>query len=410
MPADTGQSLPAFKIAYVSGPVDARKIHADALAQREPEYFGTSYLAQLIRLVRAAGGRSVVVTTLPELAYDERASGDRLINIPPPTRAWGVRFHLAMLLWSWRALRLLWRERPDVAVLTASQNYLFMLAPLRLRGTRLVVSLHCALWPKFGREPASWRWLRWLNKLTVLGDVVAIQCVSADIREQVRATVPGIGDRVAVFRPTYDPRQFGGIALPQFPAASRFRVLFVGRIEANKGPFDLLEAARLLRARADMPAFAVDFAGEGAALDDLRAEIRDTGLDDICMAHGVCSADAVRALYTSAHIVVVPTRSDFEEGYNKVCAEAILARRPLVTSAACPALDDVREASVEARVDDVDSYADAIHALATDATLYREKVDAADRIRDIYFDVSHSYAAVLTRSLARAGIDVSASV
>ncbi len=391
-------------VAYLSGPVDARKIHADALASREPEYFGTSYLGQLLGLVRARGGQSVVVTTLPDLAYDEQIAGDRLVNIAPSMSLGGVRYHLAMLAWSVRTLRLLWGERPDAVVLTASQNYFFMFAPLRLRGTAIIVSLHCTLWPKFGRVPRSWVWFRWLNARLIFRHAAAIQCVSADIRDQVVATVPEIAARVTVFRPTYDPRQFDGISPPDLGARDPFRILFVGRVEANKGPFDLLAVAAKLCATANMPRFRIDFCGEGGDMERLRAAVVDLGLAERCFVHGVCDADRVRAFYSQSHIVVVPTRSDFEEGYNKVCAEAILAGRPVVTSAACPALADISAAAVEVCVDDIDSYVGAILCLATDEALYLEKAAAARIARIQYFDTSASYAAHLEAALLRFGI------
>ncbi len=390
-------------IAYVSGPVDARKIHADARASREPSYFGTSYLAQLLNLVWAGKGRSVIVTTVPDLAYDEQIGSDRLVNIALPAHLGGLRYHLAMLGWALRTLRLLWRERPDVAVLTAGANYFFLLAPLRLRGTAIIVSMHCTLWPKFGRVPRSWRWFRWLNAQLIFRHAAAVQCVSSDIRDQIVATVPEIADRVTVFRPTYAPDQFEGIRPPDFTSRNPFRILFVGRVEANKGPFDLLSAASLLSMNGAMPDFRIDFCGEGSDLVQLQAAVNDLGLTDRCLVHGVCDADRVRAFYGDSHIVVVPTRSDFEEGYNKVCAEAVLAGRPVVTSAACPALADIREAALEARVDDIDSYADAILRLATNEALYNEKVAAARAASAQYFDSRSSYAARLGSTLSRLG-------
>lgn len=391
-------------IAYVSGPVDARKIHADAAATREPAYFGTSYLAQLLRLAHSRGGRAVVVTTLTDTHYDTRAGDDRLVNLAPPTGIGGLRFHIAMMVWGLRTLRLLWRERPDVAVLTAGANYFFLFAPLRWRGTSIIVSLHCTLWPKFGRAPRSWAVFRWLNARLIFRHAVSIQCVSSDIRDQVVATVPEVADRVRVFRPTYDPKQFDGIRAPDFASRDPYRILFVGRIEANKGPFDLLAVAAKLHADTRMPAFRIDFCGGGGDLALLRTRVEQHGLAGLCFVQGVCDADRVRTFYGDSHIVVVPTRSDFEEGYNKVCAEAVLAGRPVVTSAACPALADIRDAAVEALVDDIDSYVDAILRLATDPALYAEKCNGAASVREQYFDPGASYGACLEASLERLGV------
>jgi glycogen synthase len=153
-----------------------------------------------------------------------------------------------------------------------------------------------------------------------------------------------------------------------------------------------------------MPWFRIDFCGEGSDLESLRMAVSDRHLDDRCFVHGVCNADRVRTFYGDSHIVVVPTRSDFEEGYNKVCAEAVMAGRPVVTSAACPALDDVRQAALEVRVDDIASYVDAIVQLATDELLYRAKAAATRAVSELYFDSQSSYAVRLKTTLSRLAI------
>ena len=43
-----------------------------------------------------------------------------------------------------------------------------------------------------------------------------------------------------------------------------------------------------------------------------------------------------------------------------VCAEAILAGRPVITSPVCPALDYVRDAAVEVSPDNIEQYCEAI--------------------------------------------------
>ena len=64
--------------------------------------------------------------------------------------------------------------------------------------------------------------------------------------------------------------------------------------------------------------------------------------------------------FASSHAVIVPTTSRFEEGFNMVCAEAILAGRPVITSAVCPALAYIREAAIEVQPDNIDQYYQAI--------------------------------------------------
>jgi glycosyltransferase involved in cell wall biosynthesis len=54
-----------------------------------------------------------------------------------------------------------------------------------------------------------------------------------------------------------------------------------------------------------------------------------------------------REMFGRCHVVLVPTRSSYSEGFNAVVAEAILSGRPVITSKLCPAIELVRDAVVE---------------------------------------------------------------
>lgn len=78
-----------------------------------------------------------------------------------------------------------------------------------------------------------------------------------------------------------------------------------------------------------------------------------------------------------------------------VCAEAILAGRPLVTSAVCPALEYVKEAAVEVPPDDVPAYCRALLDLANDRGLYERKIAACKPIQEQFYDVSNGWGSKL---------------
>ncbi len=83
-----------------------------------------------------------------------------------------------------------------------------------------------------------------------------------------------------------------------------------------------------------------------------------------------------------------------------VCAEAILAGRPVITSAVCPALAYVKEAAVEVQPDNVDQYHDAILRLSDDAEFYDMKQQACRPLQAQFYNRDNSWAeklkAVLT--------------
>jgi glycosyltransferase involved in cell wall biosynthesis len=96
-----------------------------------------------------------------------------------------------------------------------------------------------------------------------------------------------------------------------------------------------------------------------------------------------------------AHVLIVPTTTDFIEGFNQVVVEGVLAGRPVITSSICPALSYVRDAVVEVAPDDVQGYGDAIVRLREDRGLYEEKRLACLAYQPQFYDLKQSWAAAL---------------
>ena len=107
----------------------------------------------------------------------------------------------------------------------------------------------------------------------------------------------------------------------------------------------------------------------------------------------------MKDMYSRSHVVVVPTRTDFVEGFNQVIAEAVLAHRPVITSAVCPALDYVREAAIEVAPDDVAAYGDAILSLCDDSALHESKISACESLRSQFLDLDNAWNAQLAIAL-----------
>lgn len=105
------------------------------------------------------------------------------------------------------------------------------------------------------------------------------------------------------------------------PADDVLRILFVGRLIANKGPQVLVSAARMLRER--NVAFTVTFVGDGPLRSTIEQEAR--GLPVVC----VGSSDDVSTWMQSSHVVVRPS---FTEGHPLTVLEAMASRRCVVAS------------------------------------------------------------------------------
>jgi|GEM_PF-480111 len=392
-----------IRIAYLSGPCDAPAVYAEWSERRQQDYFGSNYMKQFLQLCDDLDANSYVITTLPG-EFNQCQRGRFIFdNHPTPSGLKGVGYHVAFLPWFARIIPRIIRFRPDALIVTESQSYWFFLFCLRWFGIPIIPSFHCVLWPKYGHRKWSSRVLWQLNRLLILKYLKAIVVTSNDITRQViellGAKQSSHIDFVRHF-PTYSISQFGSIPLPTFVPRHPFRVIFAGRIETQKGVYDLLEIARRLDVERK-GSFHFDICGDGGELDHLRKRIIDLKLEEVVSCHGHCNAQKLSLLLGASHAWVVPTKSDFEAGFEMVCAEAILANRPLITSAVCPALEDVREATVEVQPDNVDQYYQGILKLNDDIDFYSCKQTACIALQKPFYNPKNSWGTKIKEVLAR---------
>jgi hypothetical protein len=82
------------------------------------------------------------------------------------------------------------------------------------------------------------------------------------------------------------------------------------------------------------------------------------------------------------------------------CAEAILSDLPLITSAACPALEYLASASCEVRADDVEGYARAIEGLKDSPLLYERMQTACLGLKQQFFHYDRSWDRAMRMALS----------
>jgi glycosyltransferase involved in cell wall biosynthesis len=204
------------------------------------------------------------------------------------------------------------------------------------------------------RPDAGWRgWVA--TRMSPLSTRVA--CVSAAARA---AAVAQGGDpsRLVVVPNGIDLSRFRPLP-PADPA--RPRVVFLGRLEPQKGPDLLLEALDRL---GDLPGLAADLYGEGrlrAALErrarTLPVPVRLPGW----------TAD-VQAALAPAAVVVVPSRW---EGFGLSAVEALASGRPVVASAVDALPEVVGSTGVLVRPEDPAALAAALRRLLSDPARLR---------------------------------------
>ena len=386
-----------IKILYLSGPVDGINAYNTWRAGRELAYFGASHLTDFFELCTDLDATGYVITTLNSEYGCHRVENFIIENRPQPSQFKGIYYHIANAFWLIRMLPAIFRFHPQVLVITAAQNYWFLLAVLKVRKITIIPAITCTLWPKFAPLRTPWKIVLYLNGLFFRHCVDAVTVMSEDIAAQVRRLLDQKTLLIATFLPTYPRSQFSSFRDANFDDRP-FRIFFAGRIEANKGIYDLVQIAMIINQQMPRQCY-FDICGDGSELDLLRQRIKDSNMSAVMTCHGFCNREKLSSLLQASHVVIVPTTTKFEEGFNMVCAEAILAGRPVITSAVCPALAYVKSAAIEVPPDDIAAYCKAIMKLANDRALYEQKTMACRGLQEQFYDEDNCWGAKLREVL-----------
>jgi glycogen synthase len=311
--------------------------------------------------------------------------------------AGGVSYHFGNIAY---AFYLATRARlfgADLAIVDFGSTHAFALTLFRLLGIRVAVNLHNTLWPAgYPPEASVARLLLRLDAYFFRRIPVAVIGVSPECGRQVKQLA---GQALPYFEYRAQFRQEGFDLQRCEHGLDPFRVAFIGRVELSKGALDIPLIAEQTLKRSSRP-IVFEVCGDGGALPALKQVVEEKKLEKVVQIHGRLSRPDLLQVYGRAHAVIVPTRSDFFEGFALVCAEAVLAGVPVITNGVVPALEVLREACVEAETDNVASYVDAILTLSENPGLYAQLENACPRLAQQFYDRSQSYPAAVDRLLA----------
>jgi glycosyltransferase involved in cell wall biosynthesis len=389
-----------LRVAYLSGPSDADRIYSDILSEKVPTYFGTNYMRQFLLFMNQISAVAWIETWHGNEAK-RRTIGSFTFNNVPESHGVGANYHFQQI---GRQIGILWRLfrfRPNIVVLTGATNYWWIYAPLKIFGARFIASFHSVLWTRFHRLAFHQRLYRRLNQAFAYPLLNAAVLTSKEIEDQLVKMLSRAARPVPIFRhlPSYSRKQFQGLTPVSSIPTNPFVVTFIGRVEANKGVFDVVQIAKELELRR-RGEFRFNICGSGSASEELQQRVGTERLESAISLHGYCGPHRIREVLSSSHAVIVPTRSEFDAGFEMTCAESILSGRPLITSAVCPALFYLREAAVEVEPDNVNQYREAIEALKDDRDLFLAKVDACAPLSEQFYDSSNSWDSAMRLALS----------
>jgi glycosyltransferase involved in cell wall biosynthesis len=300
----------------------------------------------------------------------------------------GALYYLGQILYELSIVISALRFKADVVIGNSTLCF-FVLSLLPIFGIQVIPSLHCVLWPKYLSPSKTTKLLMQMNSHFFSKNCLAILSTSEDINEQVNQITNNQARPIVNFLSTYRRNEFAHVTPPS-PDKSTFHVLFAGRIEVNKGVFDLLEVAQRFQAEGKNN-IVFHICGVGSSLESLGQQVEEFGLGSSFKLHGYCNKPKMQEMFNLSHVVIVPTKSDFCEGLNQVVVEGVLANRPVITSSICPALSYVKEAVLEVPPDDAHAYGDAILNLLHDDKLYQEKQQNCKKVQEQFYSDAHSW-------------------
>lgn len=383
-----------LRVLYAAGPGDVIETYHHWVAERDdPSQVSITYSSQFYDVCRAMDAQGYVISSSGEkkFLHDEQFT---IEHRPIPFRfSSGLLYHFGQLWYGLLLIVSVLRSRINAVVVADGTTHWFILSLLSVMGVRVIPSLHCVLWRKYAVASTVEKSFLKLSRNLFANQCAAILTASEEISEQLVELTGSQNLPLVPFLPTYRRTEFAEVSKPD-ENRSPFRVLFAGRIESNKGVFDLLEIAKRFatRGRQDI---SFDVCGTGSTLEELRKTALISGVDSSFVCHGHCNKSQMREMFNRAHVVIVPTKTDFTEGFNQVVVEGVLSGRPVVTSAVCPALSYVREAVVEVPPDDIQEYGNALLKLCDDRTFYEEKQRNCLTLQEQFYDTSRSWGTVL---------------
>jgi len=387
------------QVIYCGGPGDiAGTMRSWISGKHDAKEVSDTYSGQFFDQIKARGLSALVISThaRKELLVEGLITVEHRPN--KATGKTGLDYKLTYMSHWLGVLGTILYYRPRV-VLIADLEHWWLLAIPAMFGSKVITDLQCTFWPRGYRSNALYeRILQGLNGLFWRNIPVATICISPECERQVREMSNGtVNGSLLQARSSYQRADFAKIATPSWNA-DPFRLMFAGRVERNKGVFDLLDVMAGLQSESYRKV-SLDICGGGTALSELKTEVARRGLQSCINVLGQLNSSEMRAAYERCHTVVVPTTADFPEGLNRVVVEGVLAGRPVVATTVCNAIDVFPRSVITVDCGDQLAMSTAIKRLASDNNYYESIRGNCAAEAEQFYDRDQSWGAALGRAL-----------
>lgn len=383
-----------LKIAFFSGPGDVvGTFDYWTAGQHEPRTPIIAYSEMFFTLAAQLEAEAFILSESgqqPEKPVD----GFHFVHTPRPRGRRGIGYRLDEFSFYRHASKRIREIDPHVVVAGGdAPNALIRAIP---ETARTILTVHNCFW-QMGQPPKGPRArFRLFRKSRAFRRLHGAVCVSQACADQLETL--GVSPEICKVQIPQILQKFAGSGDPN-PMGPARRLVFLGRIEVEKGVFDLLAAFQKLAA--EFPDLSLDFAGTGQSMDDLEQAVRESQLNDRITLHGRLGSEDVHSLLQGSDLLICPTRDDsgFFEGLAVVVAEAGIHGVPSVVSTVVPAQELFPGGSAVFPAGDADALEETLRSIIDNPQQYSGMQSTTLSSIDRFFDRSLSWGSTLYASL-----------
>lgn len=356
-----------LRISYIHGPGDAFGTFVHWKANRSDSgIIKQTYSSQFYDLISDIDGvGQVICVTQTEPTHDPRFQFETVRRC----NGSGIRYFVEEFRYA-RAVSVRIRDfGPDVILISSDfPSFAFDALP---RKPVKVLSMHNTFWKPYGKpKGAKEKILNFARRISLRHTDLAV-CVSLECQRQFEE-VRSSSSAFSVLQIPRLTKNFGA-ASARVPE----RLLFVGRLEINKGIEDLVRAFNAIKPA--LPNITLKIVGDGGALECLKRLVARLNLEAAIEFTGRLGATDVGRAYADADLCICPTQWSFNEGLATVPLEAASYGVPTIMSHAVPAKEFFGEDSIVFVPGNIEDLASKMEQAISDIETYRRaRVDARE--------------------------------
>lgn len=398
IPDDAGETLRRrlslatsedLRISYIAGPGDVvgtyKQWQNGKTDSRVPVIAYSTMFYELVK--RLEGKAQILCATEPPTTP---SAPFNFVQLPNPDYNGRLKYRLSQTRRIRVALREVDKFQPHLIV--ASSDLPAAAWPALAQRAPLIPSLHNTFWPMGYPMTGMRGYLRYQVLQRQAKSVSAAVCTSKECARQISILT---NRRIA-----------GRVECPQIlksyaetPRHKARRLLYLGRIEDNKGIFLLLEA--FVTVMRDQPETSLIFAGSGGSDTLLQRRINELETTRVQFL-GSLSASDVHQTLSETDLLVCPTTTSFNEGLALVGFEAAAHGVPCVLSSIVPAKDLLKTCASVFPADDGAALKSCLAQLIENDAAYTELVQGTAGIRKMIYDRSQSWGSQLYLAMSDA--------